>query len=228
MPPYNSILNQSWYDRLTQNVREGANAGVRATGSQPDDPFWMARQAQGLGDLQGQRNAAMTAFRGQAFASQAAANDRDAAYQRYVSRAMAQPMQANAESTFLTAPQGPAAGDAGLTEPMASPTAAPSAPAPAAYEGFMSKQALMPQGRRSAAPYRPYKPSIFDSAPPPALNVQMPTAPAAAPKTNIDPVQKIAESLYSQDTYAKYDVSKGPRDYYAKAWQIYNQSGGRI
>lgn len=227
MPPYNSILKQSWYDRLTQNVREGANAGVRATGSQPDDPFWMARQAQGLGDLQGQRNDAMTAFRGQAFASAAAANGRDAAYQRQVSRAMAQPMQANAESTFLTAPQGPAAG-AGLIAPMASPAATPAAPAPTAYEGFMSKQSLMPQGWRSAAPYRPIKPSIFDSAPPPAFNVPRQGALAAAPQSNIDPVQKIAESLYSQDTYAKYDASKSPRDYYAKALQIYKQSGGRV
>lgn len=51
MIPYNSILNDSWYNRLRRRITEQATSGIRATRSEADDPYWRAREAEGHGDL---------------------------------------------------------------------------------------------------------------------------------------------------------------------------------
>jgi hypothetical protein len=55
----NSILNQDWYNRLIQGIKEQTNRAIRRTGSEADDPFWIARQKQAMGDLENQRQDAM-------------------------------------------------------------------------------------------------------------------------------------------------------------------------
>lgn len=75
MPPYdyNDIRNQDWYNRLVQGVKERTTASIRRSGADPNDPYWRAKEAQGLGDLS---NARQDAFR-RAFA---AARERQMAY----------------------------------------------------------------------------------------------------------------------------------------------------
>ena len=75
MPPYdyNDIRNQDWYNRLVRNVKEKTTASIRRAGADPNDPYWRAKEAQGLGDLS---NARLDAFR-RAFA---AARERQMAY----------------------------------------------------------------------------------------------------------------------------------------------------
>jgi len=55
MLPYNSLLNDSWFNRQIQTIGERANKSIRATRSEANDPFWRARQAQDVGDLGAQR-----------------------------------------------------------------------------------------------------------------------------------------------------------------------------
>lgn len=82
----NSILNQDWYNRLVQGIREQASGAIRATGSRADDPFWAAKQKQGIEDLNAQRQDAirrmweMSAGRANAYDAQEAARQRRITY----------------------------------------------------------------------------------------------------------------------------------------------------
>lgn len=65
-------MNDTWYNRLRRRVEEQANKAIRATGSEADDPFWRARQAQGLGDLESERTDAFNSVRERGIAMRSA------------------------------------------------------------------------------------------------------------------------------------------------------------
>ena len=52
---YNDIRNQNWFERLQRNIRGETSRNVLGSGSQPDDPYWKAVEAEKLGDLSSAR-----------------------------------------------------------------------------------------------------------------------------------------------------------------------------
>jgi hypothetical protein len=137
--PYNSILDDNWYTRLRQGVVEGANAGIRATRSDPNDPFWKAKQAQGLGDLSSARTQAEQYRYSQGAAQTAnnnvAARARDKYRQQVISAALRRKAAANVDdNTFAGSFDGE---DQAMPTPQMpeAPQAAPQTPyiAPPAY-----------------------------------------------------------------------------------------------
>jgi hypothetical protein len=94
MPPYdyNDIRNDDWYNRLVRGIRERTSADIRRTGSQADDPYWRAKEAQKIGDLSNARQdafrRAFAAARNRQAALGAAARGREEYRQRIISDAL--------------------------------------------------------------------------------------------------------------------------------------------
>ena len=62
-------FNENWYTRLMDKVRTDTSRSIRKTGSEANDPFWKAREAQGIGDVQLQRDEALRALQDRMLAS---------------------------------------------------------------------------------------------------------------------------------------------------------------
>lgn len=77
-----SILNADWYNRLISDIKNQTTAGIRGSGSRADDPYYAAKQAQGLGDLANQRQDAVRRMVEGGNAMRGNSAEADAAYQR--------------------------------------------------------------------------------------------------------------------------------------------------
>jgi len=142
---YNDIRNQDWYNRLVRNVKEKTTASIRRAGADPNDPYWRAKEAQGLVDLS---NARQDAFR-RAFA---AARERQMAYgardraaesnrQRIISAALKAQYRPDVGLGTQADEAAPAGISSAIPEPIIGPTYAdepveafPRLPAPDVYE----------------------------------------------------------------------------------------------
>lgn len=241
MPPYdyNDIRNDTWFARLQRQLGASSMKQIQATGSEADDPYFAARRAEAGTDL---NNARLDAFRKERdynmsayAANNARMNAREAARQRTISAALARDWKPNQ----MLGTQAPDAVDGFSDAPATGITGEPGAPvalsAPTAYAAPMSGTH---NAQRSAGTYMPYKA--------PAAPIVAPAAPRAASAGIYNPtafydkqvkeqrsradamIQKIAESLYRNDFYARYNPASSARDYYSKAVQIYSQTGGKI
>jgi hypothetical protein len=133
---WNSILNEDWYNRLKERVTESATSGIRGTGSEPTDPFWRAREQQGLAELGNVRREAeqarYNAGQEQTVANIRRARARDAQRNQAISASLNRAGAANVSDDYL----GNGASDMGATlQQPQMPVNAPmvSAPPPPAY-----------------------------------------------------------------------------------------------
>lgn len=237
MPPYayNDLRNPSWYSRLQGQINEDSMRRIQATGSEADDPYWAAKRNRAMTDLNSARTDAMRGSMETWALNQRAMQEREKARQRTISAALARDWRPDQLLGTQSAdiPQNGliSGGEAAETYP-----AIP--PAPEAYaRPYSSPPAgLISASERSAGAYRPYK------SPAPAAPKPVNTAPLGtyrpsgySDRSSQDAqrradavIQRIAESLYKNDFYARYRAESKPSDYYAQAVKIYAQSGGRI
>jgi len=246
MPPYdyNDIRNQDWYNRLVRGVKEKTTASIRRAGADPNDPYWRAKEAQGLGDLS---NARQDAFR-RAFA---AARERQMAYgardraaesnrQRIISAALKAQYRPDVGLGTQADETAPAGISSAIPEPIIGPTYAdepveafPRLPAPDVYErdrsavpggsstgGGVYTNRAWAAGQAASGGYRPPEPPK-----PPVVAGYNPEvfknkALEDRQKYLDRLVQQTAESLYSQRTRAKFTpgyMEGSPDDFYAQA-----------
>ena len=89
----NGLMDDDWYDRLTRGARERATAGIRRSGSDPNDPYWRAREAEEINTLykskQDAFRRAFAAARARQSAIGASMRQGEAARQRTISGALA-------------------------------------------------------------------------------------------------------------------------------------------
>ena len=90
---YNSLLNKDWYSRMLDRIKTGISGSIRATGSEANDPYWKAREAQGIADLNAARMAEFRRLQDRGMAARAASQDREKARQRVISGALARDVQ---------------------------------------------------------------------------------------------------------------------------------------
>lgn len=149
---YNDIRNDDWYNRLVRGVREKTTASIRRAGADPNDPYWRAKEAQGLGDL---ANARQDAFR-RAFA---AARQRQMAYgardramedrrQKVISAALKAQYRPSVGLGTMEDETAPAGISSAIPEPIVGPVSA--GPAPEAYPRLPAPDVY--DRDRSAAP----------------------------------------------------------------------------
>ena len=163
--PYNSILNPSWYSRLQQDVREGATAGIRGTGSETDDPFWKAREQQGLGDLAQARQQAIRDLEERGYAIAAQGRARDKAYQERATWGLKNMNPQAGADTYLGTQAAEPEAAAGLAAPAmpAMPDLESVPQAPQAYRAPMSAQGLPTPTQRGGGEFMPYKgPAVYN------------------------------------------------------------------
>lgn len=139
---YNDIRNDDWYNRLVRDVRESTTASIRRAGADPNDPYWRAKEAQGLLDLY---NARQDAYRrAMAFGIQGyGARDRAAESnrQRIISAALKAQYRPDVGLGTQADETAPAGISSAIPEPIIGPTYAdepveafPRLPAPDVYE----------------------------------------------------------------------------------------------
>jgi len=85
---YNSLLNKDWYSRMLDRIKTGISSNIRRTGSEVDDPYWKAREAQGIGDLNAARMDEFRRLQERALVARANAQGREKARQQMISAAM--------------------------------------------------------------------------------------------------------------------------------------------
>ena len=113
--PYNSILNESWFARLSAQINENRMRNIQATGSEADDPYFAGKAAQQQGDLESARRDAQQA-RYNAGQAQTVNNIRNARYrdaqrQRVISAALARDAASNESVLFGSDTQAPGVQD---------------------------------------------------------------------------------------------------------------------
>ena len=76
------IMNSDWYNRLIQGIRNQTSSAIRGSGSRADDPYWKAKEGQGITDVNNERQQALAAMMDRASANRGQGYAEDAAYQR--------------------------------------------------------------------------------------------------------------------------------------------------
>lgn len=154
MPPYdyNDIRNDDWYNRLVRGVREKTTASVRRSGADPSDPYWRAKEQEGLSDLS---NARQDAFRRALDAARAhqsmlgaGMREKEAARQRTISGALKSQWKPDVGLGVMPDSE---EGQSGLGSSIPDPIVSSPGPSPDLYPSPMGQ----PRRQRSANPYRP-------------------------------------------------------------------------
>jgi len=239
MIPSRSLLNEDWYARLKRGVTEAAQERIRATGSEADDPFWRAREGEGMGDLaRAREDERRQRFEGAGVRAGIAGMEmraKEGARQRTISAALARDPQQR--STYMgVQADGPVYAGYGLTTETLG--AGIGAGVPAQPElGFGVPPSRVPpdymRPQRGAGPWRPYvSPPVSFGAPKPPSSLAAPAFNpaqfasqdiAARQKGLDDMIYKIAESLYKRRPRAVGQIGQwegSPMDYYAEAAKL--------
>jgi len=155
----NSILNPSWYARLMQGVTESTTRDIRRTGSEADDPFWRAREAEGKGDISAASQDAFRNLLEQGNAMRGAGYAREKAYQQRATWGLQNMNPQAGPATYLGVQGEEAAGEA-PPMPLETPNNSLGGPLPApeAYKAPGSG------GYRAPASSGTYRPMTTQSA----------------------------------------------------------------
>lgn len=136
---YNDIRNDDWYNRLVRGVRESTTASIRRSGADPNDPYWRAKEAEGLQDLSNARQdafrRAFAAARNRQMAAGASMREKEAARQRTISAALKRDWRPDVGLGTMadeSTPSGISSGSPSIPEPLLTS----SGPSPEAYPMF--------------------------------------------------------------------------------------------
>lgn len=152
---YNDIRNDNWFSRLVSRVNSDTMRQVQATGSEADDPFFAAKRAQGITDL---NNARAEALRGGGGIGGGSNNPQEEYRQRIISAALARDWKPNQMlGTQAEEPGGPSINPA----PAASDMAGGDVPSPVAYTAPMSGAGRAQASGGAFRPVKYYDPGQF-------------------------------------------------------------------